>query len=170
MTQNTAPSPPPGAPGPSPATTGWAAGGTLFAGVLMTVVGILDVIQGIAAIAKDDVYTRIGDYVFAFNLTAWGVIHLVLGIVIAVAGWGILTGKEWGRALGIALAALHIVEQFLWLPYHPVWAIFAMALSVFVIWALATDTTFTDHTRDATATSAPRGRPPTPGTYPGPKT
>ncbi|MFF9849376.1 DUF7144 family membrane protein [Streptomyces litmocidini] len=117
----------------------WAAGGTLFAGVLMLVTGFMDVFQGIAGIAEDDVYTRIGDYVFKFNLTTWGWIHLVLGVIVAIAGIGILKGAEWGRVAGISLASLNILFQFLFLPYQPWWALFSMAISIFVIWALATD-------------------------------
>jgi hypothetical protein len=136
MSQNTA---------PRKQTTGsraaWASGGTLFAGVLMLVIGIMDVLQGIAAIAEDDVYTRVGDYVFKFDLTSWGWIHLVLGILVAAAGAGILKGSEWGRVGGITLASLNVIAQFLFLPYHPWWALFSMAVSIFVIWALATDDT-----------------------------
>ncbi|CAM5521720.1 Integral membrane protein OS=Streptomyces alboniger OX=132473 GN=CP975_18285 PE=4 SV=1 [Streptomyces alboniger] len=117
----------------------WAGGGTMFAGVLMLVNGILGVFAGIAGIAKDDVYERIGDYVYKFNLTAWGWIHLILGLVIAVTGWGVLKGAGWARATGVALAALGIVAQFLWLPYTPVWALISIAIGVFVIWALCTD-------------------------------
>ncbi|WP_318211738.1 hypothetical protein [Streptomyces sp. SJL17-1] len=136
MSQNTAPRPP-----RAPASVTGAAGGTLFAGVLMVVIGILDVLQGIVAIAKDDVYTRVGDYVFEFNLTGWGWTHVVLGILVGLAGTGILMGSEWGRMGGITLAALNTVAQFLFLPYHPWWALFSMAISILVIWALATDDT-----------------------------
>ncbi|MER8232320.1 hypothetical protein ACIRQY_14815 [Streptomyces sp. NPDC101490] len=135
MSQNTAP---PREPKKS-ASGAWAAGGTLFAGVLMLVTGFLDIFQGIAGIAEDDVYARVGDYVFKFNLTTWGWIHLALGVVVAIAGYGILKGAEWGRVAGIALASLNIVMHFLFLPYQPWWALFSMAISVFVIWALATD-------------------------------
>ncbi|MGW2227290.1 DUF7144 family membrane protein [Streptomyces formicae] len=117
----------------------WASGGTMFAGVLMMVNGILGVLEGIAGIAKDDVYERIGDYVYKFNLTTWGWIHLVLGILVAAVGWGILKGASWARASGVALAALAIVAQFLWLPYTPVWALISIAIGVFVIWALCND-------------------------------
>lgn len=117
----------------------WAAGGTMFAGVLMLVNGVLGILVGIAGIAKDDIYERIGDYVYQFNLTTWGWIHLVLGILIAVTGAGILKGAAWARAFGVALASLGIVAQFLWMPYQPVWALIAIAIGVFVIWALCTD-------------------------------
>ncbi|WP_306326861.1 DUF7144 family membrane protein [Streptomyces venezuelae] len=141
MSQNTAPP-----RNPNHSTAGaWAAGGTLFAGVLMLVTGFMDVFQGIAGIAEDDVYTRVGDYVFKFNLTTWGWIHLILGIVVAIAGFGILKGAEWGRVAGIALASLNVLFQFLFLPYQPWWALFSMAISVFVIWALATDEAYGRH-------------------------
>ncbi|MCX5532621.1 hypothetical protein OG785_18905 [Streptomyces sp. NBC_00006] len=117
----------------------WAAGGTLFAGVLMLVSGCLGVLNGIAAIAKDDVYSRIGDYVYAFDLTTWGWIHLVIGALVAVTGWGVLKGQDWARGAGIALGALYVVEYFLFLPYAPVWSLISIAIGVFVIWALATD-------------------------------
>ncbi|MCX4984430.1 hypothetical protein OG514_25025 [Streptomyces sp. NBC_00572] len=136
MSQNTAPRPPRADSG----ATG-ASGGTLFAGVLMVVVGILDILQGIVAIAKDDIYTRVGDYVFEFSLTSWGWTHLILGILVALAGAGILKGSEWGRMGGITLASLNAVAQFLFLPYYPWWALFSMAVSIVVVWALATDDT-----------------------------
>ncbi|MFE7514091.1 DUF7144 family membrane protein [Streptomyces sp. NPDC057540] len=133
MSQNSAP------PRPNSSAGAWAAGGTLFAGVLMLVTGFMDIFQGIAGIAQDDIYTRVGDYVFKFNLTTWGWIHLILGVVVAIAGFGILRGAEWGRIAGISLASLNVLFQFLFLPYQPWWALFSMAVSIFVIWALATD-------------------------------
>ncbi|MEU4267979.1 hypothetical protein [Streptomyces sp. NPDC026092] len=137
MSQNTAP--------PRSQNTGtsssWASGGTMFAGVLMLVIGVLDILQGIAAIAEDDVYQRVGDYVFKWDLTGWGWVHLILGILVAAAGAGILKGSEWGRVGGITLASLNVIAQFMFLPYHPWWALFSMAISIFVIWALATDDT-----------------------------
>ncbi|GAA3907373.1 hypothetical protein GCM10022244_16800 [Streptomyces gulbargensis] len=117
----------------------WAAGGTLFAGVLMLVTGLMDIFQGIAGIAENDIYARVGDYVYEFDLTTWGWIHLVLGVLVAATGYGILKGAEWGRVAGISLAALNILAQFLFLPYQPWWALFSMAVSIFVIWALASD-------------------------------
>ncbi|MET9704016.1 DUF7144 family membrane protein [Streptomyces griseus] len=117
----------------------WAAGGTVFAGVLLFVDGVLGVLKGIAGIASNDVYTRINDYVFKFSVTSWGWIHLVLGVILILVGWGILSGAAWARAAGVVLASLNLIANFMWLPYTPVWAIVTIAIDVFVIWALCTD-------------------------------
>ncbi|MFF1460919.1 hypothetical protein [Streptomyces sp. NPDC058330] len=117
----------------------WAAGGTMFAGVLLLVDGILDIFKGIAGIASDDVYERITNYTFKFDITAWGWIHLILGVVLFFVGLGILKGAGWARGVGVGLAALNIIANFIWLPYQPVWAIVSIAIDTFVIWALCTD-------------------------------
>ncbi|MFH8802316.1 hypothetical protein ACH4F6_22355 [Streptomyces sp. NPDC017936] len=122
---------------PAPAArSGWAAGGVVFAGVMLVVNGVLAVFQGIAAIAEDDVYARLGDYVFEIGLTGWGWVLLVLGVVAVATGWGLLRTAAWARAVGIALASLGVVLQFLFLPYAPVWSVVLIAIDVFVIWAL----------------------------------
>ncbi|MFF9648752.1 hypothetical protein [Streptomyces sp. NPDC014622] len=117
----------------------WATGGTMFAGVLLLVDGVFGVIKGITGIASDQVYTRINRYTFRFDVTAWGWIHLALGIVLAIIGWGILRGAMWARAAGVALAAVSLIVNFAWLPYQPLWAIISIAIDTFVIWALCTD-------------------------------
>lgn len=120
--------------------TSLATGGAMFAGVLMMLDGMFSAIAGIAAIAEDDVYTRLGDYVFKLSLTTWGWIHLVVGVIVVIAGAGVLKGAGWARGIGVTLAALIVLLQFLWLPYQPVWALVSIAIAVFVIWALCTDT------------------------------
>lgn len=115
-----------------PFRTGW----TVFAAVLMIFGGAMAIFQGIAAIAKDDIFVTTRNYVFQFNLTGWGWIHLTLGIVIVLAGCALFTGAAWARFVGIVLAGLGALANFLWLPYYPLWSIVLIALDVFVIWAL----------------------------------
>ncbi|WP_435612283.1 DUF7144 family membrane protein [Streptomyces sp. bgisy159] len=126
--------PPPGRSGRS---DDWVTGGVAFAGVLMLCSGVLAVLQGIAAIAEDDVYGRIGSYVYEFDLTGWGWIHVILGALVAATGAGLLGNAPWARLVGIMLASLSLVAQFLFLPYQPLWSLVVMAIDVFVIWALA---------------------------------
>ncbi|MEV6164235.1 hypothetical protein AB0L71_20300 [Streptomyces sp. NPDC052052] len=117
----------------------WAAGGIMFAGVLLLVDGVLGVIKGIAGIASDDVYARIRNYTFKFDVTTWGWIHLCLGIVLGIVGWGILRGAVWARVTGVVIAAISVVINFAWLPYQPIWAIISIAIDSFVIWALCAE-------------------------------
>ncbi|MFC8348607.1 hypothetical protein [Streptomyces sp. NPDC057280] len=131
--QQAEPAPPPDRPG-----SGWATGGVVFAGVLMLVNGVLAILQGISALAADDIYDRIGDYVYKISLTGWGWIMLVLGVVLVGAGYGVLKGAWWARMTGIFLASAAMVLHFLFLPYSPVWSGLMIGVDFFVIWALAT--------------------------------
>ncbi|QUC55436.1 hypothetical protein IOD14_00755 [Streptomyces sp. A2-16] len=132
----TPPTPAPGL-GPTPTENSWAHGGVVFAGVLMLVNGIMAIFQGISALAEDDVWARLGDYVYKVSLTGWGVIMLCLGVVAAVTGAFILRGASWARMTGIFLASLSMIAQFLFLPYQPVWSVIMIGIDFFVIWALA---------------------------------
>ncbi|MER5429394.1 hypothetical protein [Streptomyces sp. NPDC002588] len=135
----TAWSTPPGGPHrPAPAAhDGSATGGVAFAGVLMLCGGLLAVLQGVAALAEDDVYARLGAYVYELNLTGWGWIHLVLGILATATGAALLKDLRRARPAGILLAGLSLVAQFLFLPYQPLWSVTVMAIDIFVIRALA---------------------------------
>jgi hypothetical protein len=113
-------------------------GVTTFAGVLLTLVSIFEVLQGIAAIANDTVYVRGLSYSYELDVTAWGWIHLLLGLVGLGTGIGILMGQAWGRILGILIAGLAMVSNFMFIPYYPVWSLVVIALDVLVIWALCT--------------------------------
>ncbi|MFE9622063.1 hypothetical protein [Streptomyces sp. NPDC006527] len=129
---------PPGGPRrPSPRHDSRLTGDIGFAGVLMLCGGILAVLQGIAALAGDDVYARVGAYLYGLNLAGWGWIHLVLGVLAATTGAGLLKGAGRARSAGILLASLSLVAQFLFLPYEPLWSVVVIAIDVFVLRALA---------------------------------
>ncbi|USQ85533.1 hypothetical protein NFX46_18190 [Streptomyces phaeoluteigriseus] len=114
----------------------WAAGLTAFAAVMLFLVGLLDIFRGIMAIAEDDIFVTTRDYVFAFDLTSWGWIHLVLGALAVIVSLGLLKVSMWARVSGVAIAGLVIIANFLSLPYYPVWSVVMIALSGFIIWAL----------------------------------
>ncbi|MFD8232858.1 hypothetical protein ACFV20_13375 [Streptomyces sp. NPDC059696] len=113
------------------------AGGLVtFAAVLLFVAGILDLFRGIMAIADDDVYLSTPNYIFQFDLTGWGWIQLILGVVALGVSAGLFSRALWARVVGVAIAALLIVANFLSIPYYPVWSLVLIALYAFVIWAL----------------------------------
>ncbi|WP_030767637.1 DUF7144 family membrane protein [Streptomyces sp. NRRL F-2664] len=114
-------------------------GRTVLAAVLMVFGGAMAFFEGIAAVADDDLFVVTRHYVFEFSLTGWGWIHLVLGVALVAAGCAVLAaGAAWARYLGIIVAGLGAVANFLWLPYYPLWALVLIAVNVLVVWALCT--------------------------------
>lgn len=111
-------------------------GVTTFAGVLLTMVSIMQILEGIAAVANDKVYVRGLSYTYEFDVTTWGWIHMILGVIGLATGVGILMGMTWARILGIVIAGLSTVSNFTFMPYYPFWSMAIIALDVFVIWAL----------------------------------
>ncbi|MFE7901856.1 hypothetical protein ACFU3E_31015 [Streptomyces sp. NPDC057424] len=116
----------------------WAAGLMIFAAVMLMISGILGVMRGIAAIAEDDVFITTRNYVFEFDLTGWGWIHLILGALAVGVSLGLFQASLWARVAGVGIAALVIIANFLSLPQYPVWSVVMIAMSAFVIWALCT--------------------------------
>ncbi|GAA3148127.1 DUF7144 family membrane protein [Streptomyces echinatus] len=114
----------------------WATGLTMFGAVMLMLAGLLGIFRGIMAIAKDDVFLSTPDYVFHFDLTGWGWIHLVLGVIAVAISFGLFRAAMWSRVGGIAIAGLIIIVNFLSLPYYPLWSIVLIAFSGFIIWAL----------------------------------
>lgn len=122
--------------------SGWAVGWTMFASIMMIIMGFWWIVTGIVAIAKDEFFVITQEWIFEFDVTAWGWIHLILGIVILAAGFGLYTAQVWARTVGVIIAAISALVAFAWMPYYPIWGIIFVAVSVAVIWAL------TAHGRD----------------------
>lgn len=121
----------------SPVKTAFAFSGAIFAGTILVTVGIFQILTGIAAVANDKVYVNGIDYVYQFDLTAWGWIHIVLGAIAIAVGIGMLLGQTWARIAGIVIAVLGSISAFAFMPYYPFWSLAMLALYIFVIWSLA---------------------------------
>jgi hypothetical protein len=117
-------------------TSPWVMGLAVFAGALMITVGIFQVIAGLVALFQNEIYVVGQQYAVSFDVTSWGWIHLLVGVLLVGAGCGVITGQLWARVVGIALAVLSMIANFMFLPYYPFWALVIIALDVFVIWAL----------------------------------
>jgi hypothetical protein len=124
---------------------GWVVGLSLFAGILMIITGVFNAMEGVVALFRNEVYVATPRYIFAFDLTTWGWIQLILGLIVLAAGFGVVTGQLWGRVVGIGIALLSMLANFAFIPYYPVWSLLIIALNVFVIWALCV------YNRDAAA-------------------
>ncbi|GGU34326.1 DUF7144 family membrane protein [Nocardioides albus] len=121
----------------SPVKTAFAFSGAIFASTLLTMVGIFQILAGIAAIAEDKVYVEGIEYVYQFDITTWGWIHLVLGVIAFVVGICMLLGQTWARVAGIVISIVGSVAAFAFMPYYPYWSLAMLALYIFVIWSLS---------------------------------
>ena len=131
---------------PSPVKLAWARGLTVGAAVLLSMVGIFQALQGISAIVNDVLFVRLGDYVFKLDVTAWGWIHLILGLVAIGIGVALFLGQRWAHIAALVIVVLQAVVQFMWLPYYPGWAIVIIIIDVLIVWAVVVQL---DASRDA---------------------
>jgi hypothetical protein len=108
----------------------------LFCGIMILVVGLMNVIYGIAAIDKSTFFVQDAKYVFA-ELNTWGWVLLVVGVVQIVAAFGIWTRRGWGRWIGIISASGNAVSQLLFISSHPFATLALFSIDVLIIYGLA---------------------------------
>jgi hypothetical protein len=117
-------------------SSGWAIGFTMFAAIMLLIAGSFQILAGLAGLFENEFYVRTSNYFLEFDVSAWGWIHLVWGVVVLLAGLGLLQGSLWGRTLGVIGASVSALINFAFIPYYPVWSILIIAIDVGVIWAL----------------------------------
>jgi hypothetical protein len=112
---------------------GWIA----FGGCMMVLLGSFHVIDGLVALFNDD-YLLVGasGLLVSVDLTAWGWAHVVLGLVMAGAGYGLFAGHMWARVVGVLVALVSAVVNLGFLAAYPFWSAIMIALDVLVIWAI----------------------------------
>src|SRR3954447_3951452 len=116
--------------------TGWV-GWVLFAAYFMIIGGVFDVLQGLAAVFRDQSYFVVTeDRLLTFNFTSWGWIHMLFGLALIGVGVLLMRGSTFARVLAIILVGLNMIAQFAWLSAYPVWAIIAIAIDVLILFAL----------------------------------
>jgi hypothetical protein len=124
-----------------------------FAGILMLIVGSIDFFQGLIALFEDEYFVVTRSGYLVVDLTAWGWIMLIWGVLLVLAGLGLLGGQGWARWFAIVVGSLNFIAQlgFLGNSQYPLWGLTGMALSVIVLYALTAR--WGESTPDLTATS-----------------
>lgn len=115
--------------------TGWV-GWAYFAGVLMVLTGAFQAVVGLMALLKSNFYVITPERLAVFNFTTWGWIHLAIAAVVLSAGISVLNGGIWGRVVGVFLAGLGLLANFVYLEVYPFWAITLMVVNALVLYAL----------------------------------
>jgi hypothetical protein len=117
-----------------PGPTGWA----VFAGVILLMVGFLNFFYGLAGILNDDVVTVGGRGVIVWDFTAWGWIHLILGVIMTLTACGLFVAANWARWTAVFFATVNAIAQIGLITAFPLWSILVIALDVLVIYNLTT--------------------------------
>ena len=115
--------------------TGWT-GWIYFAGTMLLIGGTLSIIYGFVALFNDNWVVFGNTNAVFLDLTGWGWLHVIIGALVVLAGFGLFTGNILARTLGVVVAAVSMIANFLWLPVYPFWAIIIIVIDALVIWAL----------------------------------
>ncbi|MFV0315834.1 MAG: hypothetical protein ACK5O2_02590 [Microthrixaceae bacterium] len=115
--------------------TGWV-GWIYFAGFILLIGGILSSIAGLVAVLNDQWVVFSNTNALLLDLSGWGWLHLLLGVVLILSGIGVFSGNILARTVGVITAGVSLIANFLWLPAYPIWALVVIAIDLFVIWAL----------------------------------
>ncbi|MEV4346382.1 hypothetical protein AB0J83_18085 [Actinoplanes sp. NPDC049596] len=121
---------------PAPATTGWI-GIVVFGGIMLIVSGGLQALEGFTALFRDEVLLVVPqDLLVELSYTAWGWVHLSLGLLAIAAGLGVLAGLLWARIAGVAIVFFATLVHATFLPAAPVWCTLLIAMDIAIIYAL----------------------------------
>nr|WP_042184433.1 hypothetical protein [Kibdelosporangium sp. MJ126-NF4]CEL16293.1 hypothetical protein [Kibdelosporangium sp. MJ126-NF4]CTQ94216.1 hypothetical protein [Kibdelosporangium sp. MJ126-NF4] len=115
-----------------------------FAAIIMVLTGIFNAVEGLVALLNRAFYVTNGDDLLILDLTTWGWVHLLIGVLVMSAGFALLTGAVWARVVAVAVASVNAIAQITFVSAYPVWSTIVIALSILVIWAIVV------HGRDAT--------------------
>jgi hypothetical protein len=112
------------------------AGWVTFAGIILITVGIFQAFAGLVGILEDEILVVTPDYLVQLDATTWGWVHMIIGLIVVAAGFGIFSGNVLARTVGVFAAVGSMISMFFWLPWYPVWAIIVIAMDIAIIWAL----------------------------------
>jgi hypothetical protein len=115
--------------------TGWV-GWVAFAAFMMILGGVFQAFVGLTAIVKDQFFVATPNYLVTFDVTTWGWIHLIVSILVVVAGAAVLRGKVWGRSIGVLLVLVSALANLAFIPYYPLWSTLIIVIDVLVAYAL----------------------------------
>jgi hypothetical protein len=111
--------------------SGWV-GWVAFAAFMMILSGFFQAFVGLTAILKNDFFVVTNNYLITVNITTWGWVHLIMSLVLIAAGYAVMSGKVWGRTVGVVLAVLSAVANLAFVPYYPIWSLLIITVDVLV--------------------------------------
>jgi hypothetical protein len=110
-----------------------------FAGIMLMIVGFLNIMDGLVAITQsNEVKSQISAQLPLFdNVKTWGWIVLIIGIIVILAGFGLLAGSTWARVVGLIVASVNLAAQVAWLPHNQLWSFTMIVIDIIIIYGIA---------------------------------
>lgn len=121
-----------------PARARYGDGWLLFAAVVLIIAGVVRILDGFWAFDKDDEIRSLQALLFDDDLAAYGWLWIIVGILLIVAGFGILSRSQWARWFGIVVAALATISSMQWIYEFPIWSMISTLMAILVLYALTT--------------------------------
>ncbi|WP_049567599.1 DUF7144 family membrane protein [Nonomuraea sp. SBT364] len=115
--------------------TGWV-GWVWFAGLLMIMAGVFNIIGGVSAVINSDLYVRTPLRLLFFDVSTWGWLHLIFGVILFATGLAVSVGQTWARVVAVVLVMLNAMTQLTWIGVNPWWSLAVIAVDVLVLYAL----------------------------------
>ncbi len=115
--------------------TGWT-GWVVFAGVMMVLGGALNLVYGIIAAVNDEWAVWTNRAVVYLDVSEWGWVHIILGLIVLLSGIGVFSGNILARTVGVIVASISLLVNFLFIPVYPIWSLVVITIDALVIWAL----------------------------------
>ncbi|MDF5754523.1 hypothetical protein [Spongiactinospora sp. TRM90649] len=120
---------------PQQTVTGWV-GWVWFAGIIMLMVGIFNIITGLYAIVNQSLYVQTPNRLLLFNLAGWGWVHLIFGVLLFATGLALCVGQTWARAVAVVLLVINAITQLIWIALNPWWSLVIIAIDVLALYAI----------------------------------
>jgi uncharacterized membrane protein len=120
---------------PEPTRSGWT-GWITFAGVIMIISGSVNALYGLIALLNDEWVVWGNRGALYLDITEWGWVHLIVGAVLVLSGFGVFSGNMLARIVGVIVASVSLIANFFFAPAYPLWALVVITLDVLIIWAL----------------------------------
>ncbi|MGP8060387.1 MAG: hypothetical protein ACLP9C_12220 [Acidimicrobiales bacterium] len=118
-----------------PQRTGWV-GWIAFAAIMMMIGGALDIFYGLVAVIDNHWVGWYHTTHVDLSISAWGWVQIIIGAIVLLAGFGVLTGSVLARTIGVIVAGLSLIANFFLIPVYPFWAVIIIVVDALVIWAL----------------------------------
>ncbi|SDU73335.1 DUF7144 family membrane protein [Jiangella alkaliphila] len=114
----------------------WAEAGLNFAATMMILLGMFQGLEGLTALIDENFYAGVPEYAYDISVGAWAWIHLIMALLLIIAGFALFAGSRVAAGVAMALAGLSAIAHFVFLPYYPVWSVVVIVLCVFSMWAI----------------------------------